>query len=212
MLQSAAGSSLLFFFLMIRRPPRSTLFPYTTLFRSRRDVDRPRSAALGDEHESGAEPRLRAAGEPLDGVLDLPRGPPARHATRCRAPRTAWPAPGLVRKARPRQRAALHLPLRVRVVTPPALRRTVALVLLAAWAAFGLRHTPSQAQQEPARTLVHDVAGVGMTVGDMDRAVDFYSKVLFFEKVSDVEVAGDAFERLQGIFGARARIVTLRLR
>src|SRR5574340_1457187 len=31
-----AGSvlSVLFFFLMIRRPPRSTLFPYTTLFRS----------------------------------------------------------------------------------------------------------------------------------------------------------------------------------
>src|SRR5438445_13068067 len=26
--------SFLFFFLMIRRPPRSTLFPYTTLFRS----------------------------------------------------------------------------------------------------------------------------------------------------------------------------------
>src|SRR3712207_8763987 len=32
----------LFFFLMIRRPPRSTLFPYTTLFRSRRG--RPRTA------------------------------------------------------------------------------------------------------------------------------------------------------------------------
>src|SRR5438105_8531285 len=28
-------SVVLFFFLMIRRPPRSTLFPYTTLFRSR---------------------------------------------------------------------------------------------------------------------------------------------------------------------------------
>src|SRR2546430_6333815 len=28
-------SLLFFFFLMIRRPPRSTLFPYTTLFRSR---------------------------------------------------------------------------------------------------------------------------------------------------------------------------------
>src|SRR2546425_11424781 len=27
-------ASLFFFFLMIRRPPRSTLFPYTTLFRS----------------------------------------------------------------------------------------------------------------------------------------------------------------------------------
>src|SRR5258708_38524529 len=29
-------SSFMFFFLMIRRPPRSTLFPYTTLFRSLR--------------------------------------------------------------------------------------------------------------------------------------------------------------------------------
>src|SRR2546429_7080301 len=29
----------LFFFLMIRRPPRSTLFPYTTLFRSHEAVD-----------------------------------------------------------------------------------------------------------------------------------------------------------------------------
>src|SRR5215475_15430348 len=27
-----------FFFLMIRRPPRSTLFPYTTLFRARREL------------------------------------------------------------------------------------------------------------------------------------------------------------------------------
>src|SRR3712207_8836761 len=28
------GQTVVFFFLMIRRPPRSTLFPYTTLFRS----------------------------------------------------------------------------------------------------------------------------------------------------------------------------------
>src|SRR5438445_2114701 len=33
-----------FFFLMIRRPPRSTLFPYTTLFRSRPAAPRPRGA------------------------------------------------------------------------------------------------------------------------------------------------------------------------
>src|SRR5688572_31307840 len=32
---TAASLILCFFFLMIRRPPRSTLFPYTTLFRSR---------------------------------------------------------------------------------------------------------------------------------------------------------------------------------
>src|SRR6266496_4911186 len=34
-----------FFFLMIRRPPRSTLFPYTTLFRSRRSCRRCRGPA-----------------------------------------------------------------------------------------------------------------------------------------------------------------------
>src|SRR3712207_8894634 len=30
----------MFFFLMIRRPPRSTLFPYTTLFRSKEKLQR----------------------------------------------------------------------------------------------------------------------------------------------------------------------------
>src|SRR6267143_4264340 len=35
-----------FFFLMIRRPPRSTLFPYTTLFRSRREQGSPGSRAI----------------------------------------------------------------------------------------------------------------------------------------------------------------------
>src|SRR2546427_13110409 len=33
-MSSSASISVFFFFLMIRRPPRSTLFPYTTLFRS----------------------------------------------------------------------------------------------------------------------------------------------------------------------------------
>src|SRR3712207_9438357 len=36
-----------FFFLMIRRPPRSTLFPYTTLFRSARDSARDGRARVG---------------------------------------------------------------------------------------------------------------------------------------------------------------------
>src|SRR6185503_20948690 len=35
-LEALIDGFLFFFFLMIRRPPRSTLFPYTTLFRSRR--------------------------------------------------------------------------------------------------------------------------------------------------------------------------------
>jgi len=59
--------------------------------------------------------------------------------------------------------------------------------------------------------IARAVEAVGLTVSDMDRAVEFYSGVLTFEKVSDVEVAGDAFERLQGVFGARARVVGMRL-
>src|SRR3712207_9003690 len=37
---------------MIRRPPRSTLFPYTTLFRSRPDAERVGQRVLGDEHDA----------------------------------------------------------------------------------------------------------------------------------------------------------------
>src|SRR5437868_11364872 len=38
----------LFFFLMIRRPPRSTLFPYTTLFRSLKRINDAYGQAAGD--------------------------------------------------------------------------------------------------------------------------------------------------------------------
>src|SRR5688572_31594848 len=52
-----------FFFLMIRRPPRSTLFPYTTLFRSPFvpvNQTGPRSASI---HQRGSE-RLRRPPSP----------------------------------------------------------------------------------------------------------------------------------------------------
>ena len=52
---------------------------------------------------------------------------------------------------------------------------------------------------------------VGFTVGDMDRAIAFYTSVLDFHKVSDVEVAGSAYEELDGVFGVRMRVVRLRL-
>src|SRR5260221_5496655 len=46
-----------FFFLMIRRPPRSTLFPYTTLFRSRAgpdQLDGRRAPSIGASWARGA--------------------------------------------------------------------------------------------------------------------------------------------------------------
>src|SRR3712207_9147132 len=53
------------FFLMIRRPPRSTLFPYTTLFRS---VQRVRRRHVTDRGLLGR----RGALEPLDDPLEDP--------------------------------------------------------------------------------------------------------------------------------------------
>src|SRR2546422_6881529 len=52
---------------MIRRPPRSTLFPYTTLFRSRVEGQVDLALALGAQRDAdiGAEPAAQ-------GVLDAP--------------------------------------------------------------------------------------------------------------------------------------------
>src|SRR2546427_9951288 len=55
-----------FFFLMIRRPPRSTLFPYTTLFRSR-----------GPVHQGARRRRLDGRGR-RRARRQGPDGPPRR--------------------------------------------------------------------------------------------------------------------------------------
>ena len=55
------------------------------------------------------------------------------------------------------------------------------------------------------------VESVGMTVSDMNRAIDFYTSVLTFEKTFDRELSGREYELLTGVFGARARVVGLRL-
>src|SRR3712207_8583974 len=51
-------NGMFFFFLMIRRPPRSTLFPYTTLFRSQGAARRGRVAGHREvrRHAARAEP------------------------------------------------------------------------------------------------------------------------------------------------------------
>src|SRR5256885_14731664 len=71
------GNSLFFFFLMIRRPPRSTLFPYTTLFRS----------SLGTAEPDGVleeRPRGRAViyAEPRPHAQECVDREPARRARR----------------------------------------------------------------------------------------------------------------------------------
>lgn len=62
-----------------------------------------------------------------------------------------------------------------------------------------------------AAAQVAEVVSIGMTVADADRSVAFYQEVLDFEKVSDIEVHGPGHDRLVGVFGARMRVVRLRL-
>src|SRR5215831_17944803 len=91
-----------------------------------------------------------------------------------------------------------------RIVTDKLFAAIAALPLLIAyvqpiWAAAP--HTP----------LVRAVESVGMTVADADRSIDFYSRVLSFQKVSDIEIEGSDYERLEGVFGLRMRVVSMRL-
>jgi catechol 2,3-dioxygenase-like lactoylglutathione lyase family enzyme len=58
---------------------------------------------------------------------------------------------------------------------------------------------------------VKKVGPIGITVSDMDRSVRFYQEVLNFEKISDTELYGPAIEQLEGIFGIRVRVVTMKL-
>ena len=84
--------------------------------------------------------------------------------------------------------------------------------LLTVWlVAFAVLVTPAQSQQVSSPAQVEAVLSVGMTVSDMDRAVDFYSRVLTFDPISDIEVAGPDYEQLSGVFGMRARIVIMQL-
>ncbi len=58
---------------------------------------------------------------------------------------------------------------------------------------------------------VTKVGAIGITVSDMQRSVKFYTEVLGFRKVSDVELYGTEYEQLEGIFGLRMRVVRLQL-
>src|SRR2546427_5058551 len=58
-----------FFFLMIRRPPRSTLFPYTTLFRSPSPKDGHREISRSEAQQGTQNSRSIHAGlEPVPGT------------------------------------------------------------------------------------------------------------------------------------------------
>jgi catechol 2,3-dioxygenase-like lactoylglutathione lyase family enzyme len=86
--------------------------------------------------------------------------------------------------------------------------RRATLVLAAALAlvaaALGLRAADAVPR-------VSGVGAIGLTVASAERSAAFYSEVLGFEKVAETEVAGEDWERLQGVAGLRLRVVQMRL-
>ena len=79
------------------------------------------------------------------------------------------------------------------------------------WLPFLIACVSPMLASAPRVPLVRAVESVGMTVADADRSIDFYSKVLSFQKVSDVELEGSDYEHLEGVFGLRMRVVRMRL-
>src|SRR2546430_14321394 len=98
-----------FFFLMIRRPPRSTLFPYTTLFRSRlgRYHNGARRDRIGRGHQVTGPLARRGAGGPVAGAAHV-------GAVAAPAERLERAGPDLPRLVPPRGGGALIPPVRHR--------------------------------------------------------------------------------------------------
>ena len=88
------------------------------------------------------------------------------------------------------------------------MQSAVASVLLPAAFAADVASPPASSS---ATALVRAVDSVGIPVSDLERSVDFYTRVLTFHKEAEREVAGDTYEHLYGVFGLRLRMARLSL-
>src|SRR5688572_25382281 len=90
------------------------------------------------------------------------------------------------------------------------MRRLIVLVVALVGA---LVHTivPAPSSSIADQPLVSAVGAIGITVGSVERSAAFYAAVLGFERIDDVEVWGDAYERLQTIVGLRMRVVRMKV-
>src|SRR6516165_10055728 len=108
---------------------------------------------------------------------------------------TGWASSGPIRQARH------HLWRRT------VLRKT----LPALWLVGAVLSAVPRALGADSNVQVRSVGSIVITVSDMDRTVDFYGRVLTFEKVTDSEAAGGDVERFFGVFGSRVRVVRMKL-
>jgi catechol 2,3-dioxygenase-like lactoylglutathione lyase family enzyme len=66
-------------------------------------------------------------------------------------------------------------------------------------------------QAPAARPEVKSVGPLVITVSDLEKAVDFYTRVLSFQRVSVAELSGSDYEHLEAVFGLRIMTVGMRL-
>ena len=87
----------------------------------------------------------------------------------------------------------------------------VCVLLPFAVGAWAIEAGSARAPQGGTTPVATSVAFVEMTVEDLDRSIEFYSRVLSFRKISEVELSGDPWEHLDGVFGLRVRMAWLQL-
>ena len=62
-----------------------------------------------------------------------------------------------------------------------------------------------------AQAQVREVGAIGLTVNDLNREVEFFTKVLPFEKISETELRGKAHDELLGLSGVNLKVAVLKL-
>jgi catechol 2,3-dioxygenase-like lactoylglutathione lyase family enzyme len=87
----------------------------------------------------------------------------------------------------------------------------VSLAFLAAGAMALLIAWSSLAYAQDRSGGVERIKTIGFTVGDVERATNFFANVLQFEKMADFRVVGSEYDALVGVFNANMRIVQMKL-
>ncbi len=80
-----------------------------------------------------------------------------------------------------------------------------------AWLLVAAFQVSAASQTASANGHALQVGPVIMTVSDMGRSVDFYTRVLTFQKVDETERAGAEVDEVYGVHDAHVRVVDLRL-
>lgn len=88
---------------------------------------------------------------------------------------------------------------------------TIVALQAVAWLAARTSAPLFALDAQPRRDAIEAVTMIGITVGDLDRSVEFFTDVLTFERVAERGAEEGSFSRIAGIPNARTRTAQLRL-